>query len=81
MRPTEARCSKDNSNQLWWEGFFMVGAVQHWHKMPRDAVASPSREIIKHSPEQLDLTLKLSLVLVGLDGITSRDPFQTELLY
>lgn len=59
----------------------MVREVQHWYRLPRDIVQSPSVEIIKQGPEQFDLTLKLTLLWVGLDGITSRDPFQSEFFY
>lgn len=65
----------------------VVGRIFHGESSPALAQDAQRccdisfREIIKQSPEQLDLTLKLSLVLVGLDGITSRDPFQTKLLY
>jgi len=67
--PTDGK--KSNGYKVKYKGFhlnriekpFTVRAVRHWHRLPREAVASPSLELFK---TQLDTVLGNELYMTLL---------------
>jgi len=53
-----------------WKKFFTMRVVKHWHRLPREAVATPSLEVLK---AKLDGALsnlvwwKMSLLMAGFE--------------
>jgi len=55
------------------KNFFTLRVTEHWSRMPREVVGSPSLETFK---THLDKVLCSLLWVTGLDWVTHRGPFQ-----
>jgi len=52
-----------NFHLIILENFFAVGVINHWYRLPREAVGSPSLEIFKsHLRMDLDSCLFVTLL-------------------
>ena len=59
------------------KNFFTVRMTEHWNRLPREAVESPSMEILKtHLGAYLCNLLQQTCFSRGLDLMISRGPFQ-----
>jgi len=55
-----------NFHLIILENFFAVGVINHWHKLPREAVGSPSLEIFK---SRLRMVLDSCLLVTLLEEV------------
>jgi len=60
------------------KNFFPLRVTEHWHRLPREVVESPSLEIFKtHLDKVLCSPLQATLLRQGgLDWMTHRGPFR-----
>ena len=59
------------------KSFFTVRLAEHWNRLPREVVDSPSLEIFKTHLETYLCSLLLGACCAGgLDSMISRGPFQ-----